>query len=151
MPAFGPIHRSKSETQGLLSRRGGGIRACLGLLFPGQLGLCVKRHFVQYLDCSVKLHFFALFRSVPFRASELALPWNSECLGMSTFFRGIKETIPSLFRGSFSERNSVPNPRLYLLSMVKGLCYRCTINCYPVPLPPFSYTFPLFTACIEGR
>jgi hypothetical protein len=28
---------------------------------------------------------------------------------MSTFFRGIKETIPSLFRGIFSERNSVPN------------------------------------------
>jgi hypothetical protein len=30
---------------------------------------------------------------------------------MSTFFRGITETIPSLFRGIFSERNSVPNPR----------------------------------------
>jgi len=29
---------------------------------------------------------------------------------MSTFFRGITETIPSLFRGIFSERNSVPNP-----------------------------------------
>jgi hypothetical protein len=52
------------------------------------------------------------FRSVPFRASELALPRNSECLGMSTFFRGITETIPSLFRGIFSERNSVPNPKL---------------------------------------
>ena len=51
------------------------------------------------------------FRSVPFRASELALPRNSECLGMSTFFRGITEIIPSLFRGIFSERNSVPNPR----------------------------------------
>ena len=50
------------------------------------------------------------FRSVPFRASELALPRNSECLGMSTFFRGITEIIPSLFRGIFSERNSVPNP-----------------------------------------
>ncbi len=50
------------------------------------------------------------FRSVPFRASELALPRNSECLGMSTFFRGITETVPSLFRGIFSERNSVPNP-----------------------------------------
>jgi hypothetical protein len=30
------------------------------------------------LDCSVKLHFFAEFPSVPFRASELALPRNSE-------------------------------------------------------------------------
>jgi hypothetical protein len=29
---------------------------------------------------------------------------------MSTFFRGITETVPSLFRGIFSERNSVPNP-----------------------------------------
>jgi hypothetical protein len=50
-------------------------------------------------------------RSVPFRASELALPRNSECLGMSAFFRGITETVPSIFRGIFSERNSVPNPR----------------------------------------
>jgi hypothetical protein len=48
--------------------------------------------------------------SVPFRASELTLPRKSEYLGMSTFFRGITETIPSLFRGIFSERNSVPNP-----------------------------------------
>ncbi len=52
------------------------------------------------------------FRSVSFRASELALPRNSECLGMSTFFRGITETVPSLFCGIFSERNSVPNPTL---------------------------------------
>ncbi len=50
------------------------------------------------------------FCSVSFRASELALSRNSECLGMSTFFRGIIENIPSLFRGIFSERNSVPNP-----------------------------------------
>ncbi len=70
----------------------------------------VLSHFVQYLDCSVKLNFFAKFRSVPFRASELALPRNSECLGLSTFFRWITETIPSLFRRIFSERNSVPNP-----------------------------------------
>jgi len=32
-------------------------------------------------------------------------------LGMSIFFRGITESILSLFRGIFSERNSVPNPR----------------------------------------
>jgi hypothetical protein len=50
------------------------------------------------------------FHSVPFRASEWSLPRNSECLGMSTFFRGITEIVPSLFRGIFSERNSVPNP-----------------------------------------
>ncbi len=30
---------------------------------------------------------------------------------MSTFVRGITETVPSLFRGIFSERNSVPNPK----------------------------------------
>jgi hypothetical protein len=47
------------------------------------------------------------FRSVPFRASELALPRNSECLGMNAFFSGITEIVPSLFRGFFSERNSV--------------------------------------------
>jgi hypothetical protein len=29
---------------------------------------------------------------------------------MSTFFRGITEAIPSLFRGIFSEQNSVANP-----------------------------------------
>ncbi len=29
----------------------------------------------------------------------------------STFFRGITETVLCLFRGIFSERNSVPNPR----------------------------------------
>ena len=38
LPAFGLIHRSKSETQGLLSRRGGEIRARLGLLFLGLTG-----------------------------------------------------------------------------------------------------------------
>jgi hypothetical protein len=51
-----------------------------------------------------------LFRSVPFRASESPLPQNSKCLGMSTFFRGITEIIPSLFLGICLERNFVPNP-----------------------------------------
>ncbi len=41
---------------------------------------------------------------------------NSECLGMSTFFRGISEAIPSLvFCGIFSERNSVANSIQYSL------------------------------------
>ncbi len=35
--------------------------------------------------------------------------WNS--VGMSTFFRGRTESVPRLFRGIFSERNSVANPR----------------------------------------
>jgi hypothetical protein len=30
---------------------------------------------------------------------------------MSAFFRGIMETVPSPFRGIFSERNSVPTPK----------------------------------------
>jgi hypothetical protein len=63
------------------------------------------------------------FRSVPFRASELALPRNSECLGMSTFFRGITETVPSLFRGIFSERKkkfrSQPSRTVYMESNEK--------------------------------
>jgi hypothetical protein len=58
---------------------------------------------------AVKLNFFAEFHSVLFGASELALTWNSECLRMSTFFRGITETVSILFCGIFSERNSVPN------------------------------------------
>jgi hypothetical protein len=41
----------------------------------------------------------------------LALRSNSECLGMSAFFLGITETVPSLFCPIFSERNSVPNPK----------------------------------------
>jgi hypothetical protein len=62
---------------------------------------------------SVKLNFFAGFRSILFRSelrNGLFRGRNSECLGMSTFFSGITEIVPSLFRGIFSERNSVPNP-----------------------------------------
>jgi hypothetical protein len=38
LPAFGLIHRSKSETQGQLSWRDGAVRARLGLLFLGLAG-----------------------------------------------------------------------------------------------------------------
>ncbi len=56
------------------------------------------------------------FRSVTFQASELALLRNSEWHGMSTFFSRITENVPSLFRGIFSERNSVPNSsRIYFV------------------------------------
>ncbi len=51
-------------------------------------------HFVKYFG----------FRSVP----SFGIGSSAE-LGMSTFFRGITETVPSLFRGIFPERNSVPN------------------------------------------
>jgi hypothetical protein len=72
----------------------------------------LTNHYVKLFWLFCKTYFFRgiPFRSIPFRSSELALPRKSECLGMSTFFRGITETIPSLFRGIFSERNSVPNP-----------------------------------------
>jgi len=85
------------------------------------------------------------FRSVSFRASELALPQNSECLGMSTFFRGITETVPRLFRGIFSERNSVPNP-----SCVESIYRSYTLCIWPdskptkLPLSPQTKTW-------EGR
>jgi hypothetical protein len=38
---------------------------------------------------------------------------NTEFRGMSTFFRGITKTVPSLFRGIFSERNFDGNPSKY--------------------------------------
>jgi hypothetical protein len=38
---------------------------------------------------------------------------------MSTFFPGITETIPSLFRGIFSEQNSAANPSTNRGSAVK--------------------------------
>jgi hypothetical protein len=53
----------------------------------------------------VKLIFFMPYSSVPSLGIDSAV--NLECLGMRTFFRGITEAIPSLFRGNFSERNSV--------------------------------------------
>ncbi len=86
-------------------------RVCLAGLWAQKVG---KDDFWQiimlsYSGCFAKLIFSAEYRSVPFRASELAFPRKSECLGMSTFFRGITETVPSLFRGIFSEQNSVPN------------------------------------------
>jgi hypothetical protein len=65
----------------------------------------------------VKLIVFMPFPSVP------SFGIDSECLGMSNFFRGITEAVPSLFRGIFSERNSVANPssaHSRHLSHVKG-------------------------------
>jgi hypothetical protein len=60
----------------------------------------------SYSGCFVKLIFSAEFHSVPI----FGIGSSAEIGGMSTFFRGITETIPSLFRGIFSERNFVPNP-----------------------------------------
>ncbi len=64
-----------------------------------------KTTFVKLFCCcfvklisSAKFH-SVLFRSVPFWALELAIPRNSECLGMGAFFGRIMETVPRLFRG----------------------------------------------------
>ncbi len=53
----------------------------------------------------VKQTFFMTFPSVPSFGIDSYVN-----LGMSTFFRRITEVVPSLFRGIFSERNSVANP-----------------------------------------
>jgi hypothetical protein len=49
---------------------------------------------------------------VPFQASEWLFRGPRNTFGKSNFFRGITEPIPSLFRGIFSERNSVANPKI---------------------------------------
>jgi hypothetical protein len=66
-------------------------------------------HFVKLLCCCfVKLIFPR--NSIPFRGIGSSAPRNSECLGIIVFFRGITETVPSLFRGIFSKQNSVCSP-----------------------------------------
>jgi hypothetical protein len=61
---------------------------------------------IQFRSCLGQKHFFMSFPPVPSLGID-----SFVTLGMSTFLRGIEETIPSLFRGIFSERNSVANPR----------------------------------------
>jgi hypothetical protein len=56
-----------------------------------------------FVSCFVKLHYFAEFLSVSFRVTEWTLPKYSESHGISTLFRGIMKTVPSLFRGIFSK------------------------------------------------
>jgi hypothetical protein len=70
-----------------------------------------RDHFVElsWLFCKTNIIPLILFRS-ELRNGLFRVPRNA--LGMSTFFRGITESIPSLFRGIFSERNSVANPIL---------------------------------------
>jgi hypothetical protein len=46
---------------------------------------------------------------------------------MSAFFRGITEIVPSLFRGIFSERNSIPNPNQNI-SLTVGQLTNVTYN-----------------------
>jgi hypothetical protein len=70
------------------------------------------RKTTTFVSCFVKLHYF---RGIPFHflrlhTTKLVLLMNTEFRGMSTFFRGITKTVPSLFRGIFSERNFHGNP-----------------------------------------
>ncbi len=50
---------------------------------------------------SFKKHFFAQFRSVPYRTSEWAIPRLKEFRERITFIHGITKTVPSLFRRFF--------------------------------------------------
>jgi hypothetical protein len=80
---------------------------------PNHFGTENTRKTMTFDSCFVKLHYFREipFRSVWFRTTKLTLSMNTEFCGMSTFFRGITETVPSLFRGIFSERNFDGNPK----------------------------------------
>jgi hypothetical protein len=49
----------------------------------------------------ILLLYFAEFHAVLFRVTEWTLPRHSESRGMSTLFRGVTKSIPSLFRGIF--------------------------------------------------
>ncbi len=70
------------------------------------------RKTTTFVSCFLKLNYFRgiPFRFVRFRTTKLALLMNTEFRGMSTFFRGITKTVPSIFRGIFSERNFDGNP-----------------------------------------
>jgi hypothetical protein len=63
---------------------------------------------LRYFDCILKTNFFCVF---PFPSVSSFGINSSADLGMSTFFRGITETVSSLLRGFFLEQNSVSNPR----------------------------------------
>jgi hypothetical protein len=96
----------------------------------------LSNHYVELFWPFCKTYFFRgiPFRFIPFRTSELALPRKSEFLGMSTFFRGITETVPSLFRGIFSERNSVPNPNLRISKYSLPIkIYAHILKCLRIP------------------
>ncbi len=74
------------------------------------------KHFTEENMLSILLFWlfcktnFCSRNSLRFTASEWTLPWTSEGLRKSTFFRCIQETVPSLFRRIFSELNAVANP-----------------------------------------
>ncbi len=53
-----------------------------------------SRFCASYFDCF--LNWFFSHNSVPFRVSDLTIPWTSKCLGMNTSFCGITETVPNI-------------------------------------------------------
>ena len=65
----------------------------------------------------VKLIFFMPFPSITSLGINTSV--TSECLGMTTFFRGITEIIPSLFRGIFSDQYSVANLGVFLIILIQ--------------------------------
>ncbi len=73
--------------------------------------VCWSRFFIKQM-------FFMSFRPVPSFGVD-----SSVNLGMSTFFSRITESIPILFRGIFSEGNSVANSALAPPPCVKSILY----------------------------
>ncbi len=79
----------------------------LGILFCGKnIGANSRNTVLKHV--SYKTNFFKPFSSVPSlgmnSSVNLGMPWNEH------FFPRITEATPRLFRGIFSERNSVVNP-----------------------------------------
>ncbi len=84
------------------------IRLILLIYFLVECRGCQSDH--RGRASSVKLHFFAEFRSIPFRASELALPRNSECLGM--VLSSAEQRKPFRVYSAEFFRNEIPFPTL---------------------------------------
>jgi hypothetical protein len=85
--------------------------ACPGLVDDGDKHPSPSPSSLLLLCWPVPSNLF--FRGIPsdlFRTSEWVIPRHTEFREISTFFRGITKTVPSLFRGICSERNFDGNP-----------------------------------------
>ncbi len=107
---FGEWIRSSEAAMG-----GGGV---LGVFMSpkSRKRRLLTNHYVELFWLFCKTYFFRgiPFRFIPFWTSELTLLRKSECLGTSTFFHGITETILSLFRGIFFGTKFRSQPYLVL-------------------------------------
>jgi hypothetical protein len=76
------------------------------------LGTENTRKTMTFVSCFIELYYFLWipFRSVLFQTTKLNLSINTEFHGMSTFFRGITKTVPSLFCRIFTVQNFDGNP-----------------------------------------